>query len=68
MGAEAKPWASNLRPDFNAALVIAQKREDEIQHSEPSADLYRELMRTREGAWCIKQALAVLSDDNDSQK
>jgi hypothetical protein len=68
MGAAAKPWASNLRQDFNAALVIAQKREDEIQHSEPSADLYRELMRTREGAWCIKQALAVLSDNNDPQK
>jgi hypothetical protein len=68
MGAAAKPWASNLRPNFNAALVIAQKREDEIQSSEPSADLYRELMRTRESTWCIKQALAILSDNNGPRK
>jgi hypothetical protein len=68
MGAAAKPWASDLRAGFSAALVVAQKREDEIHNSEPSVDLYRELMRTREGAWCIQQALAILSDNTDSPK
>jgi hypothetical protein len=65
MGAAAKPWASDLRADFSAALVAAQKREDEIHNSEPSVDLYRELMRTREGAWCIKKALMIVADNTD---
>lgn len=68
MGVAAKPWASALQPDFDAALLIAKKREEEINDSKESAELYRELMRTRESAWCIKQALAILSDSNVSPK
>jgi len=68
MGPAAKPWASDLRADFGTALVVAQKREEEIHNSEPSVDLYRELMHTREGAWCIKQALAMLADNADSTR